>query len=404
MTMTPTPEVTARRAFVESLVKSNPNLDTTGVFSRGVAAGKYPSTRAGKQLCSQDLRRLRAAGLKHTGKRKVRSAKETVQMEEAVEDILYRYHPQTVRQLFYQLTVRGLVEKSENGYRQVEALTVSMRKGGDIPFDMIVDNTRRVAQPLTFSKVDDAISDLVDSYRKSLWDGRPSRIEVWLEKDALASVISPITSKYDVPLFVARGYSSLSFLHNDAKPILEEWAAGDLPITVLHLGDFDPSGRDAARQIGEELRQICPDATLDFIELAVTVEQIEQWNLPSRPNKIKDPRTKGFQQRYGHARESVELDAIPAERLRQIIEDAIKEHMPDSAYETLMLQEAAERDQLERLAGLAPDWIEVMHDYRRGDRPDRDPDDLLPPPNPPTPPSSPPVPPLGDFDFNIMGA
>jgi hypothetical protein len=388
-------EVAVRRAFVEALVKSNPSMEMSEVFSHGVTAGKYENTRAGRQLCSQDLRRLRAGGLEHTGKRKVRTGEETAKMEEAVQDILHRYHPQTVRQVFYQLTVRGLVEKSESGYRQVEALTVNMRKGGDIPFDLIVDNTRSVAQPQTFSKVEDAVSDLVESYRKSLWDGRPSRIQVWLEKDALASVISPITSKYDVPLFVARGYSSLSFLHNDAKPILEEWADDDLPITVLHLGDFDPSGRDAARQIDEELREICPDARLDFVELAVTVAQIDEWNLPSRPNKIKDPRTKGFQRRYGQARESVELDAIPAERLRQIIEVAIKEHMPDSAYETLMLQEAAERDQLERLAGLAPDWIEVLHDYRPGDRPDRDPDDLrLPPPSPARP--------VGDF--NIMGA
>jgi hypothetical protein len=395
MSMPPTPEVMARRAFVEALVRSNPSMETTEVFSRGVAAGKYDNTKAGKQLCSQDLRRLRAEGLEHTGKRKVRTAAETAQMEEAVEDILYRYHPQIVRQIYYQMTVRKLVEKTENGYRQVLDLTVDMRKRGRIPYEFIVDNTRSVAKPLTFDRPHDVLTMMVESYRKALWNGRPSRLQVWLEKDALASVIEPITDKFDVPLFVARGYSSLSFLHNDAKPIVEGWAAAGLPIKVLHLGDFDPSGRDAARKIREQLSEFCPEARLDFVELAVTVEQIEQWNLPSRPNKIKDPRTNGFEQKYGREQESVELDAIPAERLRQIIEDAIKEHMPNGDYEMLMLQEAAERDHLERLVGLAPDWIEGMHDYRRGDPPDRDFDDLLPPPNPP-------VCPLGDF--NIMGA
>jgi hypothetical protein len=340
--------------------------------------------------------------LEHTGKRKVRTAEETVKMEAAVQDILFRYHPQTARQIYYQMTVRKLVEKTESGYRQVIDLSINMRKSGRIPYEFIVDNTRSVAKPSTFDNVDEVLTTIVGCYRKALWSGRPSRIQVWLEKDALASVIEPITAKYDVPLFVARGYSSLSFLHNDAKPIVEGWAAAGLPITVLHLGDFDPSGRDAARKIGEDLREFCPGAELDFIELAVTTEQIDRWNLPSRPNKINDPRTKAFERR--HSRQSTELDAIPAQHLREIVEDALREHLPDHVYEGLKLREAAERDHLERLVGLAPDWIEVMHGYRRGDRPDRDPDDLLPPPNPPAPPSSPRVPPMGDLDFNIMGA
>jgi hypothetical protein len=391
-------EVSVRRAFVEAIVISNPSMETTAVFSRGVAAGKYENTKAGKQLCSQDLRRLRAAGLEHTGKRKVRSADETVQMVKAVEDILYRYHPQTARQIYYQMTVRKLIEKTENGYRQVIDLTINMRKSGRIPYEFIVDNTRSVDKPLTFNKVDEVLTTIVGAYRKALWNGRPSRVQVWLEKDALASVIGPLTAQYDVPLFVARGYSSLSFLHNDAKPIVEDWAAAGLPITVLHLGDFDPSGRDAARKIDEQLREFCPDAVLNFVELAVTTEQIDQWDLPSRPNKVNDPRTKKFEGR--HHRQSTELDAIPAQHLRKIVEDALRQHMPDDIYEGLKLREAAERDHIERLVGLAPNWIDMMHDYR-GDRPDCDPDDLLPPPNSPAP-STPPVLPFDDF--NIMGA
>jgi hypothetical protein len=41
-------------------------------------------------------------------------------------------------------------------------------------------------------------------------------VEVWLEKDALSGVVLPVTSMYDVPLMVARGYASLSFLHSAA--------------------------------------------------------------------------------------------------------------------------------------------------------------------------------------------
>ncbi len=43
-------------------------------------------------------------------------------------------------------------------------------------------------------------------YRKSLWASADSRVEVWLEKDALAGVIGDVTSETDVPLMVTRGY------------------------------------------------------------------------------------------------------------------------------------------------------------------------------------------------------
>jgi hypothetical protein len=381
---------------MEALMLSNPAIETADAYGRGVQAGMYDNTPTGKQLCSQDMRRLRNAGVEHTGCRKVRTRTQTEHMEETILDILHTYHPQTVRQIFYQMTVHKLVDKTEAGYRKIADILCSIRRGDRLDYDFIVDNTRGIAQPMTFSNVHEPLTTIVDTYRKSLWNGIPCRLQVWLEKDALASVIEPITSKYDVPLFVARGYSSLSFLHNEAVPVVDEWADQDLPITVLHLGDFDPSGRDAARQIREALSEFSPDAELNFVELAVTVEQIDQWNLPSRPNKEKDPRTKKFEGRYN--RESTELDAIPAQTLRQIIEDAIKQHMSDDVYDRLMVQEAGERDQLARMVGLAPDWIYLMHDYRSGDRPDPNSDDLPPPPSP----LPPPVPPVGNF--NIMGA
>jgi hypothetical protein len=49
-------------------------------------------------------------------------------------------------------------------------------------------------------------------------------------------VIYPVTSLYDVPLMVARGYASLSFLHTAAEYINEL----TVPAYIYHLGDFDP--------------------------------------------------------------------------------------------------------------------------------------------------------------------
>lgn len=101
---------------------------------------------------------------------------------------------------------------------------------------------------------------------------------MWLEKDALSGVVYPVTSLYDVPLMVARGYASLSFLHSAAEFINEQ----PVPTYIYHLGDFDPSGVNAGEKIEETLRELAPDAEISFERVAVTREQIAGWELPTR--------------------------------------------------------------------------------------------------------------------------
>jgi hypothetical protein len=116
--------------------------------------------------------------------------------------------------------------------------------------------------------------------------GRRFLCRGWLEKDALAGVVDPITNSYDVPLMVARGYASLSFLHSAAEYI----GYLDVPAYIYHCGDFDPSGVNAAEKIEETLRELAPTAEIIFERIAVTPEQIEAWNLPTRPTKTTDSR------------------------------------------------------------------------------------------------------------------
>ena len=117
---------------------------------------------------------------------------------------------------------------------------------------------------------------------------------------------------YDVPLMVARGYASLSFLHSAAEYV----NALDIPAYIYHLGDFDPSGVNAGEKIEETLRELAPDAEIYFERIAVTPEQIAEWDLPTRPTKASDTRSKNF------GEISVELDAIEPNQLRAIVQAA----------------------------------------------------------------------------------
>jgi hypothetical protein len=247
----------------------------------------------------------------------------------------------TVRQVFYQATVHGLVEKAESGYAKVQNDLTLMRRSGELPYGWLADNTRWQRKPRTFDSVQQALEDAAKLYRKSLWTDADSYVEIWLEKDALAGVIYPITSMFDVPLMVARGYASLSFLHSAAEYI----NTLDAPTYIYHLGDFDPSGVNAGEKIEETLQEMAPYAEIYFKRIAVTEEQIIAWDLPTRPTKTTDTRAKNF----GDI--SVELDAIEPNRLRGHVRVAIEQHLPRHQFEVLMAVEQSERELIARLVG-----------------------------------------------------
>lgn len=256
--------------------------------------------------------------------------------------IVSEMRPMTVRQVFYQATVRGVVEKSEAGYAKVQTDLAWLRRRNIMPYNWLADNTRWQRKPRTFDSIQQALDDTAQFYRKALWTDAGAYVEVWLEKDALAGVVQPITSAYDVPLMVARGYASLSFLHSAAEYI----ASLSVPTYIYHCGDFDPSGVNAGEKIEQTLREMAPAAEIHFERIAVNHEQIEAWHLPTRPTKSSDSRSKGF------GSVSVELDAIPPQTLRDLVEQAIHRHLPYEQFQILKVAEESERQLLTSLVGI----------------------------------------------------
>ncbi len=260
----------------------------------------------------------------------------------ALHDIIEAGYPMTVRQVFYQATVRNVVPKTEAGYGMIKTDLTLMRRAGLLPYAWLADNTRWQRKPQTFNGITEALEDTARLYRKALWSGADCYVEIWLEKDALSGVLYPVTSLYDVPLMVARGYASLSLLHSAAEYI----ANLDVPAYIYHLGDFDPSGVNAAEKIEQTLRELAPYAQIVFERLAVTPWQIRLWDLPTRPTKQTDSRAKGF------GAISVELDAIEPNQLRQIIQETIEQHLPAHQLAVLRAAEKSERATLLELVSL----------------------------------------------------
>src|SRR5690349_15297430 len=104
----------------------------------------------------------------------------------------------TVRQVFYQATVQGLVPKTEAGYGIVKTDLTLMRRSGELPYSWLADNTRWQRKPQSYDSVEAALEATAEFYRKDLWARADCYVEIWLEKDALAGVILPVTERYDV--------------------------------------------------------------------------------------------------------------------------------------------------------------------------------------------------------------
>jgi hypothetical protein len=244
--------------------------------------------------------------------------------------------------VFYALTVRGVIRKQEIEYqRTVVRLLTEMREREEIPFEWIADNTRWMRKPTSFTGLDACLDATSSFYRRNLWAAMPVYVEVWCEKDALAGVLLTETEVYDVPLMTARGYSSLSFLYSAAQAI----KAKKKPAYIYHFGDLDPSGVDASRDIHAKLRRYAPEVEIHFERPAVTRQQVEDWNLPTRPTKMQDPRAKKF------VGTSVELDAIPAATLRRLVKECIERHVDQQQLALLRIAEQSERELLSKWAG-----------------------------------------------------
>ena len=271
-----------------------------------------------------------------------RSTKAEIEaLETAIYEVCESERPLTIRGCFYRVMSQGLVPKTEAGYRRVQNRALLMRRAGSLPYHWIADNTRWQSRPTTYSSVDAALSVLSWSYRRALWDNQGFHVELWVEKDAIASVVSSTTREWDIPLMVARGFPSESFLWSTAREIV----ADGKPAVIYQLGDHDASGVAAWEQTKRKITEFVDgQVDLTFQRLAVTPEQIELFGLPTRPQKKSDTRAAKF------TGECVEVDAMPSEDLRRIVTAAIEEWIDADALRITRVAEQSEREGLKALA------------------------------------------------------
>jgi hypothetical protein len=284
--------------------------------------------------------------------------------------ILEAEQPITLRGLLYRLISAGMLANSQKEYRRLGKVMTRLREAGEVPFSWIVDHVRSTLKPSSWSGLDDFGDTVRQAYRKDLWAQMPHHVEIFVEKDAIAGTIQPVTSEYDIALQVCRGYASLSFVGE----IAQHWTKINKPIFAYYLGDYDPSGFDIERDLREKLTRYSGlhyadmpgssdlaarcrlirsqvkrarnerhgGGTIFWSRLAILENDFEEHDLIELPVKNGDNRARTFRRDYGDR--CAEVDALPPTELRRRVREIVEAHIDQKRWRKLKEVERLEQE------------------------------------------------------------
>lgn len=280
-----------------------------------------------------------------TVKRDRRTNARIEQLDSQILAVLREDHPQSVRHVFYRMTDPRLpepVEKTERGYRHVQDRMVKLRRAKRLPFGWITDATRRGYHTPTYRDEADFLRSMKEHYRADLWQQAYFYCEVWTESRSIAGVIENDCRELAVSLYPAGGFSSITLAYQSAESI--NYYADGRPVVIYYIGDYDPAGVLIDVALERELREhLTAGIDLHFSRIGITPEQIEAFDLPTKPRKDTDRRAL-------HIRETVEAEAMPAGILRDLLRTNIESLLPERALAVAKVEEQSARDYFDRLA------------------------------------------------------
>lgn len=294
----------------------------------------------------------------------------------------------TLRQLYYQFVARGFIPNRQTEYKRLGSIVNDARMAGLIDWDFIVDRTRELSDLSHWGSPEEIVEAVSRQFRLAKWDRQPVRVEVWIEKEALAGVVERVCERLDVPFFACRGYVSQSEQWSAGQRFFEAVTKKNQRVVILHLGDHDPSGIDMTRDnrdrltgflekdlavhvldkyepavpskgspefdvMVKEYEDLYRDA-LTVKRIALNMDQVDQYDPPPNPAKLTDSRVDKYLVAFGD--ESWELDALPPDVLATLIEDNVLALRDEDLWDDVVEEEDKAKA---ILASVSARWTEV---------------------------------------------
>lgn len=281
------------------------------------------------------------------------------QADQIIADYDAQGYTLTLRQLYYQFVARGLLPNKQTEYKRLGGIVTDARLAGQLPWDGIEDRGRGRKGWLIQEDVRRILDDLPSRFAVDMWRNQAFYVEVWVEKDALSSVIQRACGKYRVPYMACKGYLSASEAYSAGQRMKRQADRGKQCV-VLHLGDHDPSGIDMTRDNQDRLDLLSDYSGVEVRRLALNMDQVEEHNPPPNPTKITDSRAQGYLAEHGTT--SWELDALEPSVVVDLIQRNIAPLIVDHIWEA---DREREREQEAELAKIGENWTEVQ-EFLRG--------------------------------------
>lgn len=270
---------------------------------------------------------------------------ETLAVLSQVEAVLVEYAeqlPLTLRQIFYRLVGVYAYEKSEQAYKRLTELMNKARRAEVVEMSAIRDDGFTSEQPVFFESVDDFLDEVASQAEQLRLDrqrGQERRLVVWCEASGMVPQLARVADPFGIEVCSSGGFDSLTDKHR----IGHLWA--DSAVTVLHIGDHDPSGVHVFSSLAEDIEEFAATygGDVEFVRTAVTPEQAALYNLPSAPPKPTDNR------RF-EGNETWQAEALDPRTLAEILAAAIDQQFDRALYEAVLEEERkARQDVLARL-------------------------------------------------------
>jgi hypothetical protein len=269
------------------------------------------------------------------------------------------YWPLTLRQVYYRLVASLLIDNTKQEYKKLSQILARARLSGFVSWDAIEDRVRSTLDSSGWSDseefVEFELSELLTGYRRDLLQSQDTAIEVWVEKDALSRICHRAAFPFCVPVVVARGFSSVSYLHKCRTRVERNRAKGK-KTTILYFGDLDPSGWEMLPSMMYTLKEEMELGTnVRGARCALNPDQVAEYDLPRSIDAMKmtDSRTPKFRRMLKEAgfddTLAVELDALPPATLEALVTDSIEAELDMSILREERNKELQEQSKLKVL-------------------------------------------------------
>jgi hypothetical protein len=179
---------------------------------------------------------------------------ETRLLLDQVEAVLDEYRdllPLILRQIFYRLVGAYGYAKTERAYKRLTELLNKARRAGLVEMSEIRDDGFTSARPLFFESAKHFLAGIIklaDELRLDRQRGQERRLVLWCEASGMVPQLARVAEPFGIEVCSSGGFDSLTDKHR----IGQLWAG--LTVTVLHIGDHDPSGVHVFSSLADDIK------------------------------------------------------------------------------------------------------------------------------------------------------